>query len=289
MSEPHLEINAGTQVYGIFGNPVRHSLSPLIHNELFRYFKINAVYTAFEVDPNLLGLAFEAVRSLGLGGVNVTVPFKEDALNFVDEVPEDIDRVVGAINTVVNRSGKLYGHNTDVRGFLRSLADDLGFNPRGKKALVLGAGGAARAVVFGLAQAEIESVAVMNRTAERAEGLCEYVEEHFQDVEMRSLKDASGLKGEKFDLVVNATGCGLKSADPSPVDLSAVEGAPHVLDLVYAPAKTALLKQAEKAGLQCANGLGMLAAQAALSFELWTGKKEGVRERMRETLKKCSS
>ena len=118
MPDSKVTINAQTQVYGIFGSPVRHSLSPLIHNSLFSELKINSVYEAFEVEKEKLGLAFEAVRALGIRGVNVTIPHKEAAMNFVDEVPEDVDRCVGALNTVVNRNGKLFGYNTDGKGFL---------------------------------------------------------------------------------------------------------------------------------------------------------------------------
>src|SRR3990167_46940 len=170
-----MKLDAETDLYGILGNPVRHSLSPLIHNAVFQELKINAVYLAFEIRRESLGLAFEAVRSLGIKGVNVTIPFKEAALGFVDEIPEDLDRCVGALNTVVNRDGRLFGYNTDVSGFLTAINEELQFNPEGKTALVLGAGGAARGVVFALAHAHAEKILINNRTETRAQGLQEYV------------------------------------------------------------------------------------------------------------------
>ncbi len=303
-------INSQTRLYGIFGNPVEHSLSPLMQNALFQKLGLNAVYLAFPVERGLLGLAFEAIRSLGIQGVNVTVPFKEEALGFVDEVPEDLDRCIGALNTIVNRQGRLIGYNTDAPGFLFALKEDLQFQPAGKKILVVGAGGAARGVVFALAFARAEKIWIYNRTPERAEGLRDYLRSHFPETEIESLASIESLKTEKVDLVVNASSCGLtpppvcddspKTNRPAnagqtgggvkleqPIDLRHLSGKFSVYDLIYSPAETLLLKQARSLGFPSANGLGMLAAQGALSFSLWTGQKEGIREKMLEVLKKC--
>jgi len=290
MSTNHskFNINAKTQVYGILGNPVDHSLSPLLHNAAFQALYINAVYLAFPVERNSLGLAFEALRALGVHGVNLTIPFKEDALNYIDEVPEDLDRCIGALNTVVNRNGKLYGYNTDATGFLTALHEELGMNPEGKKALVLGAGGASRGVVFALARAGADKIWIHNRTFERASGLAEYLSTYFPETEIEAIGSLRDLKGQNMALVVNATSCGMNENDPLPFDLGLLEHKAAVYDLIYKPAETPLLKKARSLGLPVANGLSMLAAQAALSFELWTGKKEGVREKMLDALKTCS-
>lgn len=286
-SGPMMTVNAKTELYGVVGNPVEHSLSPLIHNTAFKKLGLNAVYVAFPVDADSLGLALEAVRSLGVKGVNVTIPFKEEATHYVDEIPEDHDRAIGAVNTIVNREGMLYGYNTDGPGFLWAVAKELRFNPRQKQILVLGAGGAARGVAFSLAGAGVEKLWVYNRTRDRAEGLADYVGEHFPDIEVEAVHDAAELRGAPIHLVVNATAAGMNAADPAPFDLSTLSKKPAaVYDLVYKPAETPLLKQAKKMGIAHAGGLGMLAAQAALSFELWTGKKDGVREAMLEALKK---
>ena len=280
-------LNAETHLYGILGNPVRHSLSPLIHNAVFQALKMNAVYLAFEIRRESLGLAFEAVRSLGIKGVNVTIPFKEAALGFVDEIPEDLDRCVGALNTVVNRDGRLFGYNTDVSGFLTAIKEELKFNPEGKTVLVLGAGGAARGVVFALAHAHTAKVLIHNRTETRTQGLQEYVSGYFPETETESVASLADIKAAKIDLVVNATSCGMGKQDPLPMDLHALNHKAAVYDLIYSPGETRFLKTAKTLRLPCANGLGMLAAQAALSFELWTGKKDGIRSRMLEALKKC--
>ena len=287
MKDPKSEINAETALYGVMGNPVHHSLSPLIHNAAFNHLKINAVYLAFQIEQNFLGLAFEAMRSTGMRGANITIPFKEDAVNFIDEIPEDVDRCIGAINTIVNRDGQLYGYNTDGPGFLIALKEELGFNPAAKKILVLGAGGAARGAVFALARARADEIFIYNRSVDRAEGLSDYVSGHFPETEIDVLPDIGLVRDRKPDLVVNASSLGMKAGDKSPFDLSLLTHKTSVYDLIYSPIETPLLKQAKKLGLSHANGLGMLAAQAALSFELWTGEKEGVRELMVQELKKC--
>ncbi len=287
MLYPEIMVDQRTELYGVLGNPVRHSLSPFIHNAAFKHFKINAAYLAFQVEVDFLGLAFEGIRSLGLKGVNITIPHKEMASRFVDEIPEDVDRSVGAINTVVNKGGRLFGYNTDIPGFLLALKEELGFDPQGKRCLVLGAGGASRGVVFALALANAERIMICNRTLERARGLCSFAADSFPEVEVEAIDFPGGIKTEKIDLVVNATSLGMQKTDGSPIDISLLKTRPLVYDLIYSPLETPLLSNAKKLGLLCANGLGMLAAQAAFSFKLWTGEREGVRELMLETLKKC--
>ncbi|MBI3252946.1 MAG: shikimate dehydrogenase, partial [Candidatus Omnitrophica bacterium] len=200
---------------------------------------------------------------------------------------EDLDRSIGAINTVVNKSGKLFGYNTDVPGFLWALKDALGFNPETKTVLVLGAGGAARAAVFALARAGADKIFILNRTPERAEGLLAYLAPHFPETEMELLGSPEAAPGEKIDLVVNASACGMAANDPAAFDLKNLKKETPVYDLVYSPAETKLLKAARERDWPRANGLGMLAAQAAISFHLWTGEKDAVRETMLETLKQC--
>ena len=278
-------INAETSLYGVFGNPVRHSLSPIMHNAAFARFGMNSRYLAFEIQENSLGLAFEGIRSLGIRGVNLTIPFKETALEFIDEVPEDVDRVTEAINTVVNKKGQLIGYNTDGPGFLTALKEELRFSPGGKNILVLGAGGASRGIVFALARAGAGRVFIHNRTREWAEGLTEFAAPHFPETEIEPVISLDELRLQKIDLVVNATPCGMKGNLEIPFDLKLLKKEASVYDLVYSPAETPFLKSAKALGYPAANGLGMLSAQAALSFELWTGKKEGIREVMREALK----
>ncbi len=280
-----MNIDSQTQLYGVLGDPVEHSLSPLIHNAAFGHFRLNAAYLAFRVKPETLSLAFEGIRSLGIRGVNLTIPLKQAAIEFIDEIPEDVDKVLGAINTVVNKDGQFYGYNTDGGGFLTSLKKDLSFDPQGKNILVLGAGGSACSVVFSLARAHADQVFIYNRTQERAQGLVDFAGPHFPETDIELLRDLEELGLQKIDLVINTTSCGMRGNTGSPMDLKLLKKEAAVYDLVYSPLETPFLKSAKTLGWRAANGLGMLASQAALSFELWTGKKEGVREVMEETLK----
>ena len=282
-----MNIDSRTKLYGVLGHPVEHSLSPVIHNAAFRKLGMNAVYLAFDVKPEILGLAFEGLRSLDIHGVNLTIPLKELAMDFIDEVPEDLDRAMGAINTVVNKKGVLHGYNTDGPAFLSALHEELSFNPEGKNILVLGAGGAARGVLFSLGRAHAERIFVLNRTRERAQGLVEFATTHFPATELEAVISLDELRLQKIDLVVNATSCGLKGNEEPPFDLKTLKGKASVYDLVYGTTETPLVKNAKALGLPAANGLGMLATQAALAFELWTGKKDGVRDAMKEALRSC--
>lgn len=287
-AQSKLSINAKTDLYGIIGDPARHSLSPAMHNRAFQALGLNAVYLAFEVKRELLRFAFEAMRSLGIQGLNITIPHKEEALDFIDEVPEDLDRCVGAVNTVVNRNGRLFGYNTDSLGFLQALKEEFKMSPEDKTVVLLGAGGAARGVAFALAHARVGKLWICNRTLGRAKGLAEHLSKFFPDTEIQTPENLNELRKSKIDLVVNATSCGLKKEDPIPLDLKILTSRPRVYDLIYTSRSTPFLKSAESLGLANANGLGMLSAQAALSFALWIGKKEGVREVMREALDACS-
>lgn len=282
-----MNVNSRTQLYGVLGNPVEHSLSPIIHNAAFRQFDLNAEYLAFCVRPESLGLAFEGIRALDIQGANLTIPFKQTAMEFVDEIPDDVDRACGAINTVVNKDGQLLGYNTDGMGFLTSLKEDLSFNPEGKNILVLGAGGSACSIVFSLARAHAECVFVYNRTRERAYGLASFAGTYFPGTDIQALAGLPNLGLQKMDLVVNTTSCGMTGNTDMPLDLKLLKKEAAIYDLVYSPGETPFLKSARTLGWSSVNGLGMLVAQAALSFELWTGKKDGVRETMREALQTC--
>ena len=287
--DPKINIDGRTQLYGIFGNPVSHSLSPLIHNSVFSHFKMNAVYLPFLIEPAYLGIAFESLRAMGILGVNITIPFKEEALDFIDEIPEDVDRRTGAINTVLNRDRKLIGYNTDSPGFLLALKEELSFNPEGKSILVLGAGGGARSVIFSLARAHADKIWILNRAVERAEGLADYVAEFFPETEFGVVRHLYEIQGEKIDLVINATSCGMKGNQEVPLDLRILERKTAAYDLVYTPSETPFLKTAKELQFPHANGLGMLVNQAALSFEIWTGRKEEVRETMFSVLREWKS
>jgi shikimate dehydrogenase len=272
-SEKRLPISAATTVYGIFGYPVSHSLSPLMHNAAFSALCIDSVYLAFCVAPEELEVATKAIRALGVSGINVTIPHKQSIMPFLDEIAEDA-RLVGAVNTVLNDCGVLKGFNTDVRGFLIATEKELGFSPEGKVITVLGAGGAARAVVTGVALNGAKRIYVLNRTPERAWQLAEEFRAIFLEVEFRAgtLDDASMCLPET-DLLVNSTSAGMKGAPALSLDLRALKRGASVYDLVYVPVQTPLVAQARSLGFRATSGLGMLVFQGAESFEIWTGRK----------------
>jgi len=262
--------NADTRLAAVIGSPVRHSLSPAMHNAAFRELGLNWVYLAFEVAPGSVDVAFDGIRALGIGGLSVTIPHKAAALAAVDDATAAAS-AIGAVNTVVRRDdGSLLGDNTDGAGFLASLAEE-GFDPNGRACAVLGAGGAARAVVHALAGAGAAEVTVVNRTASRAESAAE-------------LAGAVGRVGAaadvgRVDLVVNATPIGLAGADPGglPIDPRLLGPGRLVVDLVPNPAVTLLMREALDRGARVAGGLGMLVHQGALAFELWTGRPAPVK------------
>jgi shikimate dehydrogenase len=257
---------------GVIGAPVRHSLSPLLHNTAFAALGLNWVSLAFEVPPGRVGPALEGMRALGIAGLSVTMPHKSDAATAVDECSEVAARL-GAVNCVVIRDGTLRGENTDGAGFLESLARAADFDAAGKRCLVVGAGGAARAVVLALAEAGAAEVAVVNRTASRAS-------------EVATLAGAAGRvapAGDESlvvgaDLVVNATPVGMTgtregsaAGEAWPVVPGLLHQGQVVADLVYAPRPTAWLRAAAGSGATTVDGLGMLVHQAAAQLELWTG------------------
>lgn len=280
------EINGKTKVCGLFGFPVEHSFSPAMHNAAYETLGLNWVYVPYGVHPDRLKQAVEGIRSLELAGVNVTVPHKQNILPLLDEI-DPAARIIGAVNTVVNVRGKLHGYNTDGPGFIRSLETGANFSPRDKSALLIGAGGAARAVAVALALAGVNTLYITNRTAERAADLARDVSQACQ-VGVQVLPWGRELPEERVaavDLVVQTTSIGMSPrVDQSPeFPFAALNPGQLVCDLVYNPEKTLFLQQAAAQGANTLNGLGMLLYQGVLAFELWTGRPAPV-EIMKETL-----
>ena len=252
-----------TRLAAVIGSPVRHSRSPAIHNAAFRALGLDWVYLAFEVAPGEVADAVEGMRALGIGGLSVTIPHKEAAAAVVDELSVTA-KALGAANTiVVHADGVLFGENTDAVGFLASLAD-AGVDPRGRRCVVRGAGGGARAVVWALAVAGADEVVVVpGRDASRAVGTA-------------ALAGVVGRVGDASDvpaagIVVNATPLGMASSPAElPFDPELLGPGQVVVDLVPSPT-TPLLEAATSRGALAVNGLGMLVHQAALAFQLWTG------------------
>ncbi|MDE2059122.1 MAG: shikimate dehydrogenase [candidate division NC10 bacterium] len=280
----NLQFTAAAKVFVLFGDPVAHSLSPVMQNAALQAAGIDGLYIPWRVKSVGLPIAFESLRAMdNFGGANVTIPHKEQAFALVDTLTPEA-AAVGAVNSVVARDGRLLGANTDGPGFLRSLHEEAGFLPRGKPAVILGAGGAARAVAWSLAEAGAELV-VVNRTVERAQSLAEFVHQAIgTPVIGLGLDDPrTPARVRNCALVVNTTSVGLIPSDPPPIDPSLLQPGALVYDLIYRPRETALLREAKRRGCQVLGGLGMLLYQGALAFELWTGQKPS-EEAMRHAL-----
>jgi len=268
-------LDGGPMIFALFGNPVGHSLSPLMHQTAYREMKINALYVPFCV--RILEEAVRGIRGMGIRGVSVTLPFKSEVLRHLDEVEESAGRI-GAVNTIVNDGGRLCGYNTDWSGFVRDLKE---FMPiQGKTFGVLGAGGAARAVLFGIL-AEGGKPVVLNRSVRKGEILAEEIGCSFLPLSEAGALDA--------DCIINTTPVGLApQVGNSPLEGGIPEKASRVVDIVYNPLETKLLRDARKAGCETRSGLGMFVHQGAEQIRLWTGEEppvESMKRTVREMLK----
>ena len=263
------EILSGrTRIYGIIGCPVEHSFSPLMQNAAFDALKIDARYLAFSVKPEQIPQAIAGIRALNIHGVNVTVPHKSSVISCLDEI-SPLAKLIGAVNTIKNVRGRLIGTNTDVSGFIRSL-ETLNFSPKHKSIALLGAGGSARAVLAGLADAGASCIFIHNRTVGRAENLVTKFSQKFPDTQLKSVSVKTILE-TPLDLLVNTTTVGMET-DVSPLDLSQCRKIKHLADLIYSPPQTRLLKQAEELGIPAINGMGMLLYQGCDAFTFWTAQ-----------------
>jgi len=258
-------IDAQTQLYGVIGNPVRHSLSPVIHNGAFMRLGWNAVYLAFEVRN--LEEALRGIRGLGMRGVSVTIPFKAQVVPLLDEV-KGLAKKIGAVNTIVNRSGKLTGYNTDCDGARQALEEKM--NLRGKRIILLGAGGAARAIGFGLKERNCQ-LTVVNRSKKEGEALSAELRCDYLPLSSLVKMKAGELEA---DVIINATSLGMYPRDgETPVPKKLLKEGTIVMDIVYQPLQTKFLREAKQSGCVTVNGLEMLMRQAAAQFEIWTGRK----------------
>ena len=256
-----MHISGKTKITGLFGYPVEHTLSPSMHNAAFENLGLDYCYLPFLVHPDFLRQAVEGVRALNMAGVNVTVPHKETVIPCLDSVDEEA-AFIGAVNTVVNSSGKLRGFNTDGKGFMRSLSE-AGIAVEGRKVLVVGAGGASRAIGYYLSE-KAEALYLHDIAQNRADKLVSDLSRIRQNVSCHEKIADLGL----FDVIINATPLGLKADDPLPLDITALSAHHTVCDLIYR--KTPLLEEAQKKGCRTIDGMGMLLWQGALAFELWT-------------------
>lgn len=269
-----MKIDGYTRLAAVVANPIKHSISPFIHNRAFEATHTNGVYLAWEVDAAELAETVANIRRYQMYGINLSMPYKEQVIPYLDQLSEEA-RLIGAVNTVVNREGTLIGYNTDGKGFFKSLPS---FKISKKRLVLLGAGGAAKAI---LAQAILDgvsqiSVFVRSSSMEKTRPYLEKIQNAtgFR-VDLFALEDVQDLQDSitKADLLVNATSVGMdESSHPIPTSIVLPEKL-LVADVIYQPFETPFLKWAKEQGNQSINGLGMLLYQAAEAFELWTGKE----------------
>lgn len=263
--------SAQTGLVALIGHPVGHSLSPLIHNAAFRHDNLDMVYLAFDVRPDLLGSAVQGISALNIRGANVTVPHKECVLHLLDEV-DPLAARVGAVNTIVNENGRLLGYNTDVSGFVAAVRSVLPQGAKGLDCLVVGAGGAARAVVAGLFEEGATKVTVCNRTFDRANSLCDDARAWGDTICEPLANDHVAEAAKAVQLIVNATPVGLASrVKQSPLPVDTLHSGHVVIDLAYGLRITRLVEAARVRGAVAMDGKEMLIMQAAGSYGLWTG------------------
>ena len=256
-----MKITGKTKITGLFGYPVEHTRSPAMHNSAFEELGLDYCYLPFLVRPDLLKNAVEAIRALNMAGVNVTVPHKESVIAFLDSIDEEAS-FIGAVNTIVNNSSKLKGYNTDGRGFMRSLEEN-NVASENKKILVVGAGGASRAISYYLSE-RAEAFYLFDIDTKKAGKLVSDLSKIRPNVHQLSVLE----NPYDFGLIINATPLGLRKEDPLPFDVNDLTSDHTVCDLIYK--KTALLEQAGKKGCRTIDGSGMLLWQGVLAFELWT-------------------
>ncbi|MBC8276087.1 MAG: shikimate dehydrogenase [Chloroflexi bacterium] len=271
-----------TQFISVIGYPLKHSVSPDFQQAALDHYKLDIRYEAREIKAADLLSAINQLRQPQNLGANITVPYKKAVLPLIDEV-DDFAGLVGAVNTIVNRDGKLVGFNTDAYGFLRALRDDARFKPENKRAIVLGAGGAARAVGFALLQERISSLTIANRTMAKAVSLASSLANHAVNNKISTEIAAVPWQSSKLteavencQLIVNCTSLGMKGSpyeEESPLVSDLIPKDALVYDLVYNPLETPLLRIAREAGANTIGGLPMLVYQGAASFELWTDRE----------------
>lgn len=269
-------VTGKTKLLGIIGNPIEHSISPQLHNTITSQFGLDFIYIPFRVEPQHLEQAVNGLKALNFEGFNVTIPYKQEILKYINEVSKEA-LMMGAVNTIKNINGKLYGYNTDAEGFVRSFKEEAGTGFKGKVVSIIGAGGAARAMAVKIAIGEAEKIYIINRTLSSAEDIADIINKNISAVAFGlSVQDkkAAGLISES-DIVINTTSVGMiPEVDKSPVSGEAEFSSNQIVyDVIYNPTKTRFLSEAEKKGCKIINGLGMLFYQGVTAYEIWTGVK----------------
>jgi shikimate dehydrogenase len=278
-----MTVSGKTRVYGVIGDPIEHSLSPIIHNAAFEALGLESVFLAFRVKPAEIGNAVNGMRALGIHGLNVTMPHKTTVIPHLDEVDKTA-RFLNAVNTIHNKNGKLWGFNTDGVGALKALREN-GVDPKGKKVLLLGAGGASRAIAYTIAH-EADELVILNRTVKPAKDLARQLRQLLPKKISAEALSPESIEDNLMDseVLINATSIGMKpNINETPVNPKWLRTNLAVMDIVYNPLETKLAKIAKEAGAKVVSGVEMLIYQGAASFEIWTGKSAPI-EVMRKTV-----
>ena len=252
----------------VLGYPIEHSLSPVMHEAAYRAMDLPATYEKIAVKPELLEDTLSRLLTSGYHGVNLTIPLKETVLPFLDAMDPAAKRI-GAVNTILFEHGELHGYNTDGRGWLASFHEEMGQTITDKDVLVLGAGGAARAILDALCDANVKSITLYNRTQERAQALASSVRQNHENVQLDVIENVNDL--QPFGLIINTTSVGLaeKNMTAMPISLSTISSKTIVSDIVYRPLYTPFLMAAKEAGCPIHTGIGMLLHQGALAIRTW--------------------
>ena len=252
----------------VIGKPIKHSLSPLIHNYWINKYKLGLEYKKMEVEKELLPSLIENVRDRKITGLNITLPYKKDIISYIDEVSYSA-KDIGAINTVFLRGKKVYGENTDGIGFTRALEKKTKFNFSNKSIYIIGAGGAAYGIISELIKKKVEKIYITNRTKQKTIQLVNFFKTKNKKINLEFVEWKDLVPNSDVDLIINTTSFGMKDNECLKIDINNLKDTLIFVDIIYNPKETELLKLFKKEGFVCMNGLSMLIEQAAVSFELW--------------------
>jgi shikimate dehydrogenase len=257
-----------TKTYAVIGDPIDHSFSPALHNAAFLFMGLDCTYIAYRIPKGELEHGIEALKKINIAGFNVTIPHKVDMMRFLNETDNEC-KLVGATNTIVNNDGNLKGHNTDVDGFLDPIKKRK-IDSKDSDVLLIGAGGAARAIIAGFSKEKARKITIANRTRQRAEEMIRFTQGLGLESDYLDLESAGDV-ADKYRFVVNATSVGLKGIG-CPISTKNIGKESIVYDIVYVPVETPLIEQSKNQGATIIYGWEMLLAQAMKSFEIWTGR-----------------